>query len=338
MRTAIRLSALVAAVAGLALTGPATAVAQPRLSYRTVVLGTLGGAAGVPLGLNDRGAVVGWSNTAGGALHPFLWQRGRMTDLGTLDQVDGGWGMATDINRYGTIVGQSDLDGVRHAVRWEHGKITDLGTLGGTFATATAVNDHGVIAGSRTLSDGFLHAFVWRQGRMTDLGVPGGGDVVVTDLNNSDQIVGFAMPPDRAAFAYRWQQGRLTVLPASRYGGQARAINDRGTIVGSVFGADGGLAVRWSESGSRLLGTLPGGDASGAGDINDRGVILGGGNVASHSLDDHAFLWHRGVLRDLYQAGVPQSATALNNRGVIIGTVAGPSSARIAALFVPATV
>jgi probable HAF family extracellular repeat protein len=69
-------------------------------------------------------AVVGWSNTAGSALHPFLWQSGRMTDLGTLDRVDGGWGMATDINRHGDVVGQSDRDGVRHAVRWQRGKIT----------------------------------------------------------------------------------------------------------------------------------------------------------------------------------------------------------------------
>lgn len=42
-------------------------------SYRTVTLGTLGGASSVPVGLNDHGAVVGWSRTDGGALHPFLW-------------------------------------------------------------------------------------------------------------------------------------------------------------------------------------------------------------------------------------------------------------------------
>ncbi|BEL05960.1 hypothetical protein Q0Z83_041510 [Actinoplanes sichuanensis] len=328
------------AMGALALTaaspaGPAAAGAVCPSPYRTVRLGTLGGAAGVPLALNDHGAVVGWSNTAGGALHPFLWQHGRMTDLGTLDRVEGGWGMATDINRNGVAVGQSDRGGVRHAVRWQGGKITDLGTLGGVSASAAAVNDHGVIVGGRTMPDGVLRAFLWRDGRLTDLDVPGGGDVVVTDINNSDQVVGFAMPTDRPAFAFLWQRGTVTVLPTSRYGGQARAINDRGVVVGKVFGAEGGLAVRWWRGGSTMLGTLPDGDASGARDINDRGVILGAGNVGPHSLEDHAFLWDRGVLRDLDPARVPESATALNNRGEIIGTVPGPAGAGIAALFVP---
>lgn len=337
MRARWGLGAVLAlAVAGLTVAAPAAADAACPSSYRTVRLGTLGGSASVPLALNDRGAVVGWSNTAGGALHPFLWQNGRMTDLGTLDRVDGGWGMATDVNRYGDVVGQSDRDGVRHAVRWQRGKITDLGTLGGTSAFATAVNDRGAIVGGRTMPDGVLRAFIWRDGRVTDVGVPGGGDVVVTDVNNHDQVVGFAMPTDRPAFAFLWQRGKVTVLPTSRYGGQARALNDRGMAVGKVFGAEGGLAVRWWRGGSALLGTLPGGDASGARDINDRGMILGAGNVGSHSLDDHVFLWHRGILRDLHPAGVPQSAAALNNSGEIIGSVPGPDGAGIAALFVPA--
>jgi probable HAF family extracellular repeat protein len=203
MRTAVRACLAAAVAAGVTLAGTPAATAVPAgcaLSYRTVVLGTLGGSSSVPTGINDRGAVVGWANTASGGLHPFLWWHGRMTDLGTLDRIDGGWGIAEDVNRYGTVVGQSRLGDVSHAVRWQNGKITDLGTLGGSSSSATAINDHGVIVGNSTTHDGVLHAFVWHDGRMIDLGVPGAGDAIAEDVNNRGQVVGFAMPADRPAF------------------------------------------------------------------------------------------------------------------------------------------
>jgi probable HAF family extracellular repeat protein len=339
MRTAVRLCLAVAVTAGVTVSGSLTATAAPAgrtLSYRTVVLGTLGGSSSVPTGLNDRGAVVGWANTADGGLHPFLWWHGRMTDLGTLDRTGGGWGIAEDVNRSGTVVGQSRLGEVSHAVRWQGGKVTDLGTLGGSYSSATAINDHGVIVGNSTTPDGVLHAFLWRDGRMTDLGVPGGGDVIAEDVNNRGQVVGFVMPTDRPAFGYLWQRGRVTVLPSTRYGGHARAINDAGLIVGSVSQAESNLAVAWRHGSYRLLGTLPGGDASGARDVNDRAVVLGTGNVQPHRLDEHAFLWRRGVFSDLSTAGVPESVVALNNRCEIIGTLpSADGEGAVAALFVP---
>jgi probable HAF family extracellular repeat protein len=34
--------------------------------------------------INNRGQIVGSSETADGATHPFLWERGRMIDLATM--------------------------------------------------------------------------------------------------------------------------------------------------------------------------------------------------------------------------------------------------------------
>ena len=42
--------------------------------------GGTGGAAAI----NERGQIVGYSSTATDAVHAFMWQSGKMTDLGTL--------------------------------------------------------------------------------------------------------------------------------------------------------------------------------------------------------------------------------------------------------------
>ena len=47
-------------------------------------LGTLGGTYSWAFDINDRGQVVGYSGTAAGDQHAFLYGDGAMTDLGTL--------------------------------------------------------------------------------------------------------------------------------------------------------------------------------------------------------------------------------------------------------------
>jgi probable HAF family extracellular repeat protein len=60
---------------------PATAAA-PVTTYQLVDLGTLGGESSYATAINDRGHVVGSSQTSTGDWHGFLWRDGRMTDLG----------------------------------------------------------------------------------------------------------------------------------------------------------------------------------------------------------------------------------------------------------------
>jgi probable HAF family extracellular repeat protein len=47
-------------------------------------LGTLGGSTSHANGINERGQIVGNSETTTGERHPFLWEEGTMIDLGTL--------------------------------------------------------------------------------------------------------------------------------------------------------------------------------------------------------------------------------------------------------------
>jgi probable HAF family extracellular repeat protein len=335
MRALVRIGATAALLSGLALTGAPAAAGPAGVQYRTVTLGTLGGPGSVPHALNDRGEVVGWADTGEGYVHPFLWRGGRMVDLGTLDRLDGGWGLAADINRHGTVAGQSRRGDVTRAVRWQNGKITELGTLGGDSSFATAINDLGTIVGSSMTADGSLHAFLWRDGRMTDLGVPG-VETFAEDINNRGQVVGWRVASEGPAAGFLWQRGTVTLLPGTRYGSRARAINDYGVIAGSVYLAESSQAARWRHGRLEALGNLPGGNASAARDVNERGVILGGGNRRPDSLEDHAFLWRRGVFRDLSTEGIPQNASALNNRNAIIGVVPNSAGdAPLAALFLP---
>ena len=77
--------------------------------------------------INERGQVVGWTNTKSGATHAFLWQNGKMTDLGTL----GGKESAAPasgpvaINDSGQVVGGAETkSGATHPFFWENGKMT----------------------------------------------------------------------------------------------------------------------------------------------------------------------------------------------------------------------
>src|SRR5258708_1034755 len=81
-------------------------------SYAVIGLGTLGGSSSFAGDINASGQVVGWSITAVGQGHAFLWQNGIMTDLGTLG---GNFSVARGINDVGQIVGYSDPgDGTDH--------------------------------------------------------------------------------------------------------------------------------------------------------------------------------------------------------------------------------
>src|SRR4029077_15659189 len=149
-------------------------------------LGTLGGADAMAVLINERGQVAGASYTnftpstscfpvTTVTTDPFIWENGKMTDLGTFG---GTCGFPLALNNRGQVVGFSNLAGdqTAHPFLWpgKDGNMRDLGTLGGTSGTANAINEAGEVVGdSSPAGDQVFLAFLWRNGVMTNLGTVG---------------------------------------------------------------------------------------------------------------------------------------------------------------------
>lgn len=111
------------------------------------------------------------------------------------------------------------------------------------------------------------------------------------------------------------------------FGGEARAVNSHGQIVGEGWlssDAKGFHGFLWSNRKLTDLGVLEAGEweYGRATDVNDRGQVVGFSVVRGdpEQSGQHAFLWRNGVLTDIDPAGLDSMATAINNRGQVVGT------------------
>jgi probable HAF family extracellular repeat protein len=240
-------------------------------------LGTLGGFFSQAFAINERGQVVGSSQTADGLLHAFFWQDsnhnhvsdpGEMIDLGSIDQPNSD---ARGINNQGKVIGFEFLEAGEFArpLVWERGIISSLETAPDVLsARPLGVSDGGQIAGALStltpdMMDLITRAFVWDKGTFTELGTLGGPISSATGINSRGQAVGNS---------------------------ETGATDGLGQAIFRGFRWEDTNHNRISDPGEMTnLGTL-GGDNSSAFGINNRGQVVGSAQIAGNAAF-HAVLW-----------------------------------------------
>jgi probable HAF family extracellular repeat protein len=218
----------------------------------------LGGNNGIAGGINNRGQIVGISETPNSDPCSFLFLQieAAIWDGGTVQELppfpgdsDGG---AAAINDAGQAVGATGcvISNTNRAVLWPsgpNGGVVDLGNLGGTGGNvAFDINNRGQVVGQSDLvGDTTHHAFLWQNGSMADLGtLPGVPGSLANGINNKGQVVGFSDDFNGNNVALLWQNGVMTdmnnvVPPSPLFLLEALDINDRGEIVGFGQLSDG---------------------------------------------------------------------------------------------------
>jgi probable HAF family extracellular repeat protein len=124
-------------------------------------LGTLGGANSLALSINQKGVVVGTSETSEGTSEAFLWTRADgMRSLGSLG---GPFSFAQGVNTHRRVVGGSETDdGSVVPFLWTAAAgMRPLPTLGGGTGEVVYLNEFGQMAGVTTTAGGRERATLW---------------------------------------------------------------------------------------------------------------------------------------------------------------------------------
>ena len=279
-------------------------------SVRVTDLGTVGGPIASANDINDRGDIVGWSFTAAGAEHAFLFTGGSMTDIGP--SISKGWSAATGINNAGKIVGWGDwkqlqLMGFLYSAGFSQTLFGPGANFPPDMTSGWKINDAGDVGGLVNHPWPYtLDAITWKASGPVILMPSSTHDDQAFDINASGSMTGYTS----GNVAWRWtlsgnvvtQSQQVPWPAATGYAdGEGHGINDKGAVVGRFYLPSTGNyhAFFWDGRATKSvdLGTLPRGLSSEAEDINEERFIAGhaGEQFASSPAQfrERGFLFHR---------------------------------------------
>ena len=135
--------------------------------------------------INDQGQVTGWMGNAPFDANGYIWDAGKIIDLGKIKGGTSAEGLA--INRHGRVAGRGWLPkegtifGVRRAIYWDGSTIIDLGTLPEREESISRdLNDVDQIVGTSDTTGLPTKGFLWQKGEMYDI-----NDLVIGDFPGS---------------------------------------------------------------------------------------------------------------------------------------------------------
>jgi probable HAF family extracellular repeat protein len=276
-----------------------------------------------PLGINNRGQIVGGYDTAGFVFRGFLLDRGRYT---TIEVPDASRSFALRINARGQILGDyEDGRGGCHGYLLEKGRVTGI-DFPGKPTQALGLNDRGQVVGGIVDVDAGrrIRGFLLDKGVYTPIDFPGALATNALDINARGQIVGIYSNAVGTSNGYlRDHNGDYTPIdPPGATLTFPFGINNRGHVVGFYLDANQVRHGFLFKDGSftTIDHPLPAADTL-AHDLNDRGQIVGlYERVAGQAVEgEGASRSGRGPTRAEDIGSAPSPLTSL-------GTVSGAAS------------
>jgi uncharacterized membrane protein len=289
-----------------------------------------------PLDINAAGTILGYLHTWSSGGKTVFWKDGAIAEL----LPPAGWDIGGDerINAAGLIaatgrdVNWTEPDPPIRALLLRSGGVDVLEPLpGDDHSRATAINDHGWVAGMSWSNDYWNNAHrgvLWANGSATEIPLRR-----VTDMNNAGAVIGYS-GEDWDAVIYR--DGALTLIThPGDFLSQLSAVNDAGHVVVNGWQAGISAAYLWDNGATTPIYGPAGTEGWNVSveSINNSGVAVGQAWSGSQAVN---FLWQNGSALALPELeGYGSWASHISDSGVIVGTVYTDYYTQTAAVWYP---